>query len=365
MPETMSPEYAAAEREAYRGVRRACDAGLDSMTLRTVVRRRIARLIPSEASYFNSLDPRTGLLADIVGEGATPDVERRFIELVYPLADADRTIDLSRSGRVVTTQSSQEMAGVMRDAGFGRELRATFAIDDEPRGMWVALREGSSRGFGEHDVAFFHRIAPHIARALKRASLVDAARVADLEEDDDPGSRELAPGVVVIDDHWRITQWTAAAEAQLADLADASTATLAPTSAIVDLVARQRTPGGAGGVGLLSVSGRSGRWYTLRAATTEPDEFGRSSTCVIITPAGRREVAPRLTRRYGLSRREREAVSLAARGFVTEEIADRLGISPLAAQDHLDRAAAKIGVRGRRARLAKLFLDRDVPRRAD
>ena len=365
MPETTSPEYAAAEREAYRGVRRACDAGLDSMTLRTEVRRRIARLIPSEASYFNSLDPHTGLLADLVGEGAPAEVERRFLEFVYPLAEADRTIDLARSGRVVTTESSEEMAGLMRDAGLGRELRAVFAVGDEPCGMWVALREESSRAFGEHDVAFFHRIAPHIARALKRASLVDAARVADLEEDDDPGSRELAPGVVVIDDHWRITQWTAAAEAQLADLAAASTATLAPTSAIVDLVARQRAPGGARGVGLLSVPGRSGRWYTLRAATTEPDECGRSSTVVIITPAARREVVPRLTRRYGLTRGEREVVSLVLRGFAVDEIAQRLGISPLAVQGHLDRAAAKIGVRGRRARLAKLFLDRDVPLRAD
>jgi len=230
--------------------------------------------------------------------------------------------------------------------------------------MWVALREGSSRAFGEHDIAFFHRIAPYVARALKRAALVDAAQVATLESDDRQ-SRELAPGVVVIDDHWHITQWTAAAESQLADLADASTATLAPTSAIVDLVARQRAPGGAGGVGLLSLPGRSGRWYTLRAATTEPDEFGRCSTVVIITPAGRREVAPSLTRRYDLSRREREAVSLAVRGFAVEEIADRLGISPLAVQGHLDRAAAKIGVRGRRALLAKMFVDSGVPRRAD
>jgi DNA-binding CsgD family transcriptional regulator len=364
MPETMSPQYAAAEREAYRGVRRACDAGLDSMTLRTVVRRRIARLIPSEATYFNSLDPHTGLLADLVGEGAPAEVERRFLEFVYPLADAERTIDLARSGHVVTTESSEEMAGLMRDAGFGRELRAAFALDDEPRGMWVALREGGSRAFGEHDIAFVHRIAPHVARALKRAALVDAAQLASLEADDGE-SRELAPGVIVIDDHWRITQWTAAAESQLADLADASTATLAPTSAIVDLVTRQRAPGGAGGVDLLSVPGRSGRWYTLRAATTEPDEFGRSSTVVIITPAGRKEASPRLTRRYGLSAQERETVSLAVRGFAVEEIADRLRILPLAVQGHLDRAAVKIGVRGRRALLAKLFLDSDVPRRVD
>ena len=35
----------------------------------------------------------------------------------------------------------------------------------------------------------------------------------------------------------------------------------------------------------LSLRGRSGHWYTLRAALTEPDELGRSSTVLIITPA--------------------------------------------------------------------------------
>ena len=84
MPETMSSGYAAAEREAYRGVRRACDAGLDSVTLRAEVTRRITRLIPADASYFGTLDPHTGLLADLVGEGASVEVERRTRRLPTP-----------------------------------------------------------------------------------------------------------------------------------------------------------------------------------------------------------------------------------------------------------------------------------------
>ena len=283
MPETMSPEYAAAEREAYRGVRRACDAGLDSTALRDEIRRRIAHLIPAEASYFTVLDPRTGRLTRLVGGGAPAAVERQYVEFVHPRADSVSTMDLARSGRRVSTQSSGEMAALMREAGLGRELRAVFAMGDQPFGMWLALRERSSRAFGEHDVGFLYRVAPHVARALRRAALVDAAKVARLE--DDPASAERAPGVIVIDDRWRVTQWTPAAEAQLADLADASSATLVPTSAIVEFIARQRASGTASGVGLLSVSGRSGRWYTLRAALAEPDEFGRSSTVVIITPA--------------------------------------------------------------------------------
>ena len=273
MPETMSSGYAAAEREAYRSVRRACDAGLDSMTLRAEVARRIARLIQADASYFGTLDLHTGLLADLVGEGASVEVERRFRQAAYGLGDADRTIDLGSSRR---------------------ELRAAFAVGGGPGGVWLALRERHARPFGEHDLAFIRRIAPHIAGALRRAALVDAAQVASLDDLEDAARRgKPTPGVVVIDDRWRITQWTAAAEAQLADLADGSAA----TSAIINLVARQRTSGGAGGVGLLTVRGSSGRWYTLRATLAEPDERGRSSTVLIITPAARRPGAASLTRR--------------------------------------------------------------------
>jgi hypothetical protein len=294
MPETMSPGYAAAEREAYRGVRRACDAGLDSMTLRAEVTRCITRLIPADASYFGTLDPHTGLLADLVGEGASAEVERRFREAAYPLGDAEPTIDLASSGRVATTESSAEMTAMLRSAGVGRGLRAAFALGDEPGGVWLAVRERRSRAFGEHDLAFIRRIAPHIAAALRRAALVDAAQVARLEDLEDAARRgKPTPGVVVIDDRWRITQWTAAAESQLADLADGSAA----TSAIINLVARQRTSGGASGVGLLTVRGRSGRWYTLRAALAEPDELGRSSTVLIITPPAQRLGAASLTRR--------------------------------------------------------------------
>jgi len=286
MPETMSPGYAAAEREAYRGVRRACDAGLDSTALRVALTRRITGVIPAEASYFGAVDPGTGFLETLVGESGTDAFERQFFDVVYPLADAERAVDLARSGRVASTTSSGAMADAMHGAGFGRELRVAFALGDELAGILFALRERSSRAFGEHDVAFVRRIAPHVARALRRAALVDAARVARLEdlESDETETRDLTPGMVVIDDHWRIVQWTAAAETQLADLADATAATSAPTSAIVDFIRRQRA---AAGVSFLSVQGRSGRWYTLRAALTEPDELGRTSTVVIIRPARR------------------------------------------------------------------------------
>ena len=287
MPETMSAGYAAAEREAYRSVRRACDAGLDSTALRVELTRRVMGLIPAEASFFGSLNRVTALLDDLVGEDTSADIEWHLLDAAYSRTDAERAIDLARSGEVVDTGVSAGMSEWMHDAGFGRQLRAAFGLRHEPGGVFLALRERRSRAFGEHDTAFLRRIAPHVARALRRAALVDAARVTRLAAvaPNDPATIDLTPGVVVIDDRWRITQWTRAAEAQLADLADATDATSAPTSAIVDFLQRERAARTATGVSFLSVHGRSGRWYTLRAALAEPDELGRSSTVLIITPA--------------------------------------------------------------------------------
>jgi hypothetical protein len=292
MPETMGPGYAAAEWLAYRSVRRACVAGLDSITLRAELTQRVTRLSPAEASWFGTLDPRTGRREQVSGVDV-PDVERRFFDAVYPLDGAERMGDLTGTERAVTTDTTPGMATLMHRAGLGRELRAMFAAGNESGAMWLALRERRSRPFGEHDVAFVRRIAPHVAGALRRAALVDAAEMVEVDDYEDnlqdPGDR--VPSVVVIDDRWRVTHATAAAGAHLADLADATQATSTPTSVLIDLVARQQASGGRAGVVLASVRGRSGRWYTLRAALSEPDALGRASTVVIIAPA-RRDTRP-------------------------------------------------------------------------
>ena len=67
--------------------------------------------------------------------------------------------------------------------------------------------------------------------------------------------------------------------------------------------------------------------------------------------------AERSAARYDLSAREREVVAAVVRGEPTKCIAATLGISPYTVAEHLDRACAKVGVRGRKALVAKLFLD--------
>lgn len=58
---------------------------------------------------------------------------------------------------------------------------------------------------------------------------------------------------------------------------------------------------------------------------------------------------------YRLSPRERQVVAAAVRGEPTKVIAASLDISQYTVIEHLDRACNKIGVRGRKELVARLF----------
>jgi DNA-binding CsgD family transcriptional regulator len=78
---------------------------------------------------------------------------------------------------------------------------------------------------------------------------------------------------------------------------------------------------------------------------------------IVIEPAGPREVSWLSTAAYGLSAREREVVDLVVRGLSTKQISHTLYISEYTVQDHLSNIFDKLGVRGRRALVKRLYLE--------
>jgi DNA-binding CsgD family transcriptional regulator len=62
-----------------------------------------------------------------------------------------------------------------------------------------------------------------------------------------------------------------------------------------------------------------------------------------------------------LSERERAVVDRVAQGASTQEIAEALCISEYTVQEHLSHIFDKVGVRGRRALLQRLFFDHLAP----
>jgi DNA-binding CsgD family transcriptional regulator len=347
------------EREALRSVRRVCYAGLDSLTLRQELGRCVAPVVPFEACAFMSTDPETGLFTHGWGERLPESLVQNYMSRVYP-QEIVHFVDLARSGETVSMRRSDALLGVLREVGLELVMHAVFTVDDGMYGSWCQFRESGSRSFAEPDARFMKAIAPHVARGLQMAAVTDAALRSDAAED------AAAQGVLVLDARRRITLRSGAATAQLADLSDVGMAHAGGVSdsplpyAVVSLLT-QLAAAQARGTGRLDAElraqGRSRRWYTLKASLAEPDAAGDCAAVVVIEPRNCRDVAPLLSRMYGLTPREREVIVYVLRGETTKRIAARLELSTHTIQDHLDGACAKLAVRGRRALLAKLFTD--------
>jgi DNA-binding CsgD family transcriptional regulator len=220
------------------------------------------------------------------------------------------------------------------------------------------LRETSSPDFDAREVAFFRRVAPHLAAGLKAAALRSEA----LGEPDGDDS----PGVLVLDRAGRVVQHTGAAERWLKDLGDFGPGWregegLPP--AVLSMTGALRRTLGPGtdrersSVPRLLVRARSGRWLVLHGAWTESGPDRGSETMIVIEAAGPREVAWVKASAYGLTKREQEVVDLVVRGASTRQISQTLYISEYTVQDHLSSVFEKVGERGRRALVKRLYLD--------
>ena len=95
-----------------------------------------------------------------------------------------------------------------------------------------------------------------------------------------------------------------------------------------------------------------GRWAILRASPLIGGDDDQ--VAVAIEPAGGDQLLGLLLVAYGLTTREREICREVIAGHSTSEIAGRLFISPNTVQDHLKSMFAKVGVRSRGERVARL-----------
>jgi DNA-binding CsgD family transcriptional regulator len=355
----------ATEQQVFHSVKRVCYAGLDSLALRAEVARRVERVVPTDQSHFWTLDPDTGLVSHGLARNPSPGLLAEFLGHHYPDDEATAVIDQARAGTVIKSGPAPGLAAMIRRAGIHHDMRALFFTPEGLWGSWCMLR-GPGPAFGDRETRFVERIAPHVAEGLRRAAALELA--ASLPEEDDADEpRGAPPAVVVVDPRGDVALRTAGAGAYLDDLGADGTAGDHPLPfAVLSVRGRllRRRPVGddAPAAARLRARGRSGSWYALHATLAEPDASGLCATVVTIEPAARREVAPLLFRLYGLSPREREVLVWVVRGEPTKRIAHLLGLSAHTVQEYLDKACDKVGVRGRKALVAKLFHDGFAPR---
>jgi len=124
---------------------------------------------------------------------------------------------------------------------------------------------------------------------------------------------------------------------------------------------KPQTDGDLNSVPSVRVQTRLGRWLTFHGARTEPRPGRGGETMVVVEPSRPQELAWLRVYAYGLSERERAGVDLVVQGASTKEISKALYISEYTVQEHLSNVFDKVGVRGRRALIKRLFFDNLYP----
>jgi DNA-binding CsgD family transcriptional regulator len=357
----------------FNEVKRLCYAGLDAPTLLREVTGRLEQVVPFEAYCVTSNDPLSGLLTHMAGEGAIDDEEhfRTYFDHIYFEEDleAQRRMVRNRSSVALlseVTGGKLERALRCREitspSGLGYELLGVCSEGQEQRGGICLIRERGRPDFDAREVTLLHRIIPHLSKGLKAAVLAKEASA-----ESEAGS---VPGVLVLDDRGRVMQHTEAAERWLRDLSDLGDGWLegeglpAPVWMVVGALRKALKPENdrdLNGVPSVRVQTRSGRWLTFHGARTQPRPNSGGETMVVVEPSRPQELAWLRVSAYGLSEREREVVDLVVRGASTKEISRALYITEYTVQDHLSNAFDKVGVRGRRALIKRLFFDNLYP----
>ena len=195
--------------------------------------------------------------------------------------------------------------------------------------------------FDADELAFLREVAAPLAEGARRALLMGEAT-----DPDGPA----APGLVVLDEEWRVESLTPGAERWLAELPDGDGEARGKLPPAVLAVAGRaiRTADGEhapGEVALARVLSTEGRCPPARRPVVAG---GARRVAVIAEAAHPARITPLLMRAYGLTDREQDVTRLVLCGDSTGEIAERLCVSPHTVQQHLKSAFDKTAVRSRR-----------------
>jgi DNA-binding CsgD family transcriptional regulator len=330
----------------------------------------IRRAVPVEGWCGFTLDPATMVKTTGVHEA---DVAQallgRLFELEYRHRDANLFADLARERRpaaVLTDHaSSARFREVLRPSGYGHELRLVLLDQargaagrpaplasaqaagsipagrsapssglSQPRawGGFVFLREPGSPPFTAAESRFVATLSRHLARGVRRILLRAAPP---------PAADPAHPGLLFLDERYRVTTSTAGADALLADLLDhGATGGTLPTA--VYAVAASARPAGPAPASV-RIPTRAGGWATIYGwRLTDPARIALS-----IERSRPEAVTSLALDAYGLSARERQVVRLLFAGRSTREVAADLFLSPHTVRDHIKAIFTKTGVRSR------------------
>jgi DNA-binding CsgD family transcriptional regulator len=318
---------------------RLCRAGLDWQAFAAEAVPHLHRAIGFDCWCMSLNDPDTDLPAGAASANPVLAAQQpRFWQLEYQVPDVNKHVVLARGPDKIGVLSlatsgdlarSARWAELLGPGGLGDELRAALAIRGLTWGDLAVYRERGAPPFTADQAEWVAGLVADLGGAARAAWA--AGRLA-------AGVPGLGPGTIVVTHDATPLSMTAAARQWLDHLGPTQA-----TATICGLVAKAGTD--AHESAWVRMRTRDGHWVALHAARLSGAD---GNVAISVQPAHPVEVVPLLMRAVGLSARERDIVSLVLAGLPTEDIADRLHISPHTVQDHLKAVYAKTGVRSRR-----------------
>jgi DNA-binding CsgD family transcriptional regulator len=318
--------------------------------LRAEVLETLRRAIGFSTSCWQLADPATLLpTTHHMGERGVP-----FEQCVPRLTamDQGRGLGSSRSlftGRPVATMSAATGGDLARSpiwreclgpAGMGDVFRVAGRDRFGAWGWINATRDRGEAPFDQEDVRLLADISASLGAVMRRSVVARESQ---------PQLTPPAPGIVILDDEPRETSWTPEAHQWLELLPDAaewSRLGQLPT-ALYGIAGRLLADpdGTVPGAARARVRTTTGNWAVLDGGQLEGDGAGRIA--ITIRAATADEALDILCRAHGLTRRESELVGLVVHGLSTQQIAERLYITPYTVKDHLKAIFEKTGVSSR------------------
>jgi DNA-binding CsgD family transcriptional regulator len=343
--------------------------GLDVVTFWASASEVVASTVPHFLSpCWFTLDPAS-LLVTSHYQADMPQIPHEWLAHEYYEDDVHKIADVARAPRGYSTLHEATQGDPGRSAAW-RQFIQPFGADQE---LFIALRtragvawgvmglyrEPDQPPFGEDEINFLQEISSALAEGARRGLLVgEAAEQAGPE----------APGLLVLNDDWRIESMTPGVESWLDELPDSTWRATGALPPVVLAVAGRalrpaHSPDQPGEIAMARVLSRAGRWMVLHGAPLVADRSRR--VAVIIEPAHPARISSLLMAAYGLTEREQDVTRLVLQGRSTTDIARHLCVSAATVQQHLKSIFEKTGVRSRRELVGNVFFSHYEPRVRD
>jgi DNA-binding CsgD family transcriptional regulator len=351
---TRSASVVQAEREIVRH----CHSGFDVGALQRKVLESLRALMPVDAAFFATADPDTLLFTGAFAEEPLQAATPMFLANEFGCQDVNKFASLATSARHVATldratgrdrRASPRSRDIMQPLGLGDELRAALMVGQDCWGYLCLHRDDRPLGFTSSEAAMIARLGPHIAHALRQATLLHVSAVS---------SQTASPGVVLLAGDLSLVAITAEAE-NLISLIEGTGSTSLPLPMAVYTVAvaledvrRGTAPSHA--LPSTRVKTKDGGWISVHASRLH-GATGEDPIAVVLEPIQARATVPLILSAHGLSAREAQVAKLVLRGASTQAIVDTLHISHHTVQDHLKAVFDKTGVHSRRDLVGRLL----------